>query len=151
MKVTLPRLPDAGESAEAREAAPLVSRLLKKSQARTIKVRPQGSRPEDLIRLPRSAFELLLELLSQMAEGNAVALVPVHAHLTTQEAAELLHISRPHLIHLLTKGRLPYQKVGTHRRVRFADLLRYKQAAEFERRKVLDELTQEAEKLGLGY
>jgi excisionase family DNA binding protein len=101
--------------------------------------------------VPREAFELFLEVLGQMANGNAVTIVPVHAELTTQEAADMLNVSRPHLIELLEAGKIGFRKVGTHRRVRFADLLAYQEADRASRKAALDELSQEAQDLGLGY
>ena len=72
--------------------------------------------------LPAPAFRLLVEALSQMARGHVVALTPIQADLTTQQAAELLGVSRPHLVKLLESGALPFRKVGAHRRVAFSDL-----------------------------
>jgi len=103
------------------------------------------------VTVPREAFDLFLEILGQMANGNAVTIVPVHAELTTQEAADLLNVSRPFLIGLVEEGKLPCRKVGTHRRIRYADVLAYQAADAAERAAVLDELTAEAEKHGLGY
>ncbi len=81
----------------------------------------------DAALLPEAAFRILLETLNQMARGHVVALTPREAVLTTQQAAELLGVSRPHLIKLLETGVIPHRMTGTHRRVRLSDLNAYRE------------------------
>ena len=85
------------------------------------------------------------------AAGNAVTLIPVHAELTTQQAAQILNVSRPFLIEQLEKSVIPYRKVGTHRRVMFKDLMEYKQTMDRNRLNALEELSAIDQELGLGY
>lgn len=106
---------------------------------------------EKKITFPFSAIKLLLDILTQMAEGNAITLIPIHAELTTQEGANLLNVSRPYLIKLLDKGDIPFHKVGTHRRIYFADLLAFKVKSHEQGQKALDELVKQAQELDLGY
>jgi len=94
---------------------------------------------------------LLADILTEMAKGNAVTLIPVHAELTTQQAADLLNVSRPHLIDLLEKGEMPFSKVGTHRRVLFHDLMANKQKTAQNRLQALAELSALDQEVGFGY
>jgi excisionase family DNA binding protein len=147
------KLPTPKAAEEAKTALRALSALPRRRTAtRTVQVRPddEGGRPVS-VTVPREAFDLFLEILGQMANGNAVTIVPVHAELTTQQAADMLNVSRPYLIGLLDEGKLACRLVGTHRRIKVADLLAYKAQDEAERKAVLDELTAEAEKHGLGY
>ena len=131
-----------------RELAETASRALARANQESITVRiDDGSE----LTLPKAVTPLLIHLLTEMAHGNAVTLIPIHAELTTQEAANLLNVSRPYLIGLLRDGKIPFHKVGTHRRVNFADLEKYRNAFEAQRQAALDALAAEAQELGMGY
>jgi len=144
------KLPTTEAAEQARFALRALAKVKSKKTARTLQVRPEGGAGVS-VTVPRQAFELFLEILGQMANGNAVTIVPVHAELTTQQAADMLNVSRPHLIELLEAGKIGFRRVGTHRRVRVSDLLAYHERDEADRKAALDELTSEAQKLGLGY
>jgi excisionase family DNA binding protein len=98
---------------------------------------------------PATAARLLVKILTEIAKGNAVTVVPLKPELTTQEAAALLNVSRPHLIKLLERGEIPFHKVGTHRRLRLADLLAYKRKSLEERKTILRELVALNQDIGL--
>lgn len=150
MQTAAVKLPTIEASEQAQFALRALRNVKSKKAARTIQVKPDSG-PDVPVTVPREAFELFLEILGQMANGNAVTIVPVHAELTTQQAADMLNVSRPHLIELLEAGKIGFRKVGTHRRIRVADVLAYQQADQADRNAALDELSQEAQKLGLGY
>lgn len=111
----------------------------------------QDGLPEETVTIPASAFRLLNEVLAQMSQGNAVTLLPIHAELTTQQAADILKVSRPFIVEQLENGKIPYRKVGTHRRILCKDLMQYKERMDRNRLKVLDELAAQAQELGMGY
>ena len=86
-----------------------------------------------------------------MARGDAVSLIPIHKELTTQEAANILNVSRPYLVKLMEAGEIPFHKNGVRRRVFFKDLMEYKQKRDQASMLLLDELTAEAQEFEMGY
>ncbi len=107
-----------------------------------------GPTGEEIV-LPPSLFRALQAAVDALSRGEAVTIAPIHKELTTQEAADLLNVSRQYLVRLLDEGRIPYAKTGTHRRVRFGDLMAYKEQRDTKRRRGLDELTRLSQELGL--
>jgi excisionase family DNA binding protein len=120
--------------------------MLSRAQGRAVLRDPSGNKE---FRLPHSVYRALEQVLHEMARGNAVQVLPVKAELSTQQAADLLNVSRPHLVKLLERGELPYHYVGTHRRVVLEDLLVYKEKRDRERLEALDEITRASDDLGL--
>jgi excisionase family DNA binding protein len=104
---------------------------------------------EPSVKIPAQAAHLLVQILDEMSRGNAVKVIPVQAELTTQEAAELLNVSRPTLIRLLDEGKIQFHKVGTHRRVLLKSTLAYKRRIETERKEALAELAAYDQELDL--
>ena len=126
----------------------LASSLNSRNATQKIKIESENGE-EKTLSIPSIAYELLIEILAQMSQGNAVTLVPVRAELSTQQAANLLNVSRPHLIKLLDRNEIPHRKVGRHRRILAKDLYSYKDDIDCKRSQSLDELTALTEELGL--
>jgi excisionase family DNA binding protein len=144
-----PIRPDAAEVKTADLALRRVRHYLSThADERAIRV-VVGGDPDDTLSLPRGAVELLARVLAHMAAGQGVSVVPAHAELTTQQAADLLNVSRPYLIGLLDAGQIEYRKVGKHRRVRVDSLMNYKRKDDHERREVADELAELNQEMGL--
>jgi excisionase family DNA binding protein len=118
------------------------------SQTQKITVESENGKEESLL-IPSVAYELLIDILSQISQGNAVTLVPVQAELSTQQAANLLNVSRPYLIKLLESKKIPYRKIGKHRRILAKDLYQYKADIDAKRSQSLDQLTALTEELDL--
>lgn len=147
---TLTTVPPSKDDAElARASGQRLASLARSGRPLTLRIR--DAEREATIELPAGAVKLLMAILEDMAAGRALTLVPQNVELTTQQAADVLNVSRPFLIQLLESKKLPYRLVGTHRRIRFEDVLKYKESIDAERRKVLDQLAHEAQKLGMGY
>jgi excisionase family DNA binding protein len=133
----------------AREVSHALAARLSNNDATPLPFRLLDTPPGQTLHLPATAVRLLVRILDEMAKGNALAVTPVQAEITTQEAAELLNISRPTLIQLLDEGRIEFRKVGTHRRVRLESLMKFKRQAEADRKAVLAELAAYDQELGI--
>lgn len=144
-------LPTALPTAQEAELARTSSRLLAHCIGHGPTARLRVIDGEGEIEVPVAALRMLVDILANMAEGNAINIVPIHAELTTQQAADFLGVSRPHLVGLVERGELPHHKVGTHRRVYFRDLLEYRTQRMAQSKAALDALAAQAQKLGMGY
>jgi excisionase family DNA binding protein len=140
-------LPSEEEAKLARESGRLLAAVVGRGRAGRLKV-VVG---KEELTVPVNALRLLVDILAHMADGNAVTIMPIHAEFTTQQAADFLNVSRPHLVGLLEANEVPFRKVGTHRRVLFKDLLAYREKSLASRRKALDELSKQAQELKRGY
>lgn len=145
-----PIIPNNQDIATAKEARRILASLLSK-KAKGLELQLNDSKGSQKIAIPDSASLMLLNILTQMSKGNAVTITPIHAELTTQEAADTLNVSRPFLIKQLEEGRVPFKMVGTRRKVLFDDLMAYKESMYRARQDTLDKLTAESQDLDLDY
>lgn len=133
------RLPSADERAAANQLRKIIAdQLAGEGDGARLTVGAPGAKAE--IVLAPALAQLLMELLRHIGQGDAVTLVPISQMLTTQQAADILNVSRPHLVSLLEKGEIPHSLVGRHRRVRAEDLFRYKEARDRTRQAALAQL-----------
>ncbi|MEM7134496.1 MAG: excisionase family DNA-binding protein [Chloroflexota bacterium] len=139
--------PTKNETQQAQESSRRLATVL--GNGDEIQLRLTNS--DETVIVPVSAMRLLVRMLAEMAQGNPVTFIPIHAELTTQQAASFLNVSRPFLIQILENGEIPFRKVGTHRRVCFQDLITYKQTMDAKRLEALDELVAQAQELNMGY
>jgi len=135
------RLPTPDEASKAKDATRVLGAMAKRRGALSLYLR-NGSKGETVVELPPAVSDLVLRLLMLVGKGEAVNLVPFGTELTTQQAADLLNVSRPFLIKLIDAGELPHHKVGRHRRIRAEDLLAYRRRRDRTRSAALDKLAQ---------
>jgi len=144
-------LPSDDDIALARESGRVLSTVLQtRAETQQIDLHDDTGAVRT-VRIPTTALRLLLDVLTEIGQGNAVSIIPIHAELTSQEAADVLNVSRPFLVQLLERGDIPFHKTGTHRRVRYQDVIAYKERIDAQRRKALDELAAQAQDLNMGY
>ncbi|WP_307832653.1 excisionase family DNA-binding protein [Planomonospora sp. ID91781] len=117
------------------------------SDSEEFEILVEGGGDQALV-LPRQAVEMFAYILGAMARGQGVQIMPLNAELTTQQAADLLNVSRPYLIGLLERGEIDYRLVGRHRRVRFEAVMEYMRHDDLKRRAVVDELSRLGQELG---
>jgi len=147
-----PVAPTAEDARLARESVEQLARLrAARSQRRRVRYRVETENGAgDSVVIPAAAAALLERILAEMAQGNSVTLMPVHAELTTQQAADILKVSRPFLVERLEQGEIPFRLVGTHRRIRLADVMRFKEQSDRRRLDALEKLAALDQALGQG-
>ncbi|NBC03768.1 MAG: excisionase family DNA-binding protein [Bacteroidetes bacterium] len=143
--------PTRKEQKAAKESKDILERISgkQKSSSETIEIGIAGE--AEPVKIPVSAFRFLNTIIEHMAQGKAITVNPVDAEITTQEAADLLNVSRPFIVKLLEEGEIPFHKVGSHRRIKLKDFLAYKSQYKKDQREALDELTKISQELGLDY
>jgi excisionase family DNA binding protein len=140
--------PGADESRLAREALVRVRRVLDDHPRDGEPVQLTLEAGKETVTVPRVVLDLLVRVLANLAAGQGVTLVPAHAELTTQQAADLLNVSRPYLIKLLDEQKIDYRTVGTHRRITASSLMDYKARDDAERRRAAAELAAMTREMG---
>ena len=152
----MPSLPLAIDPLTPTEEEAMIARDLKRdfknlSDSAALSITLTDGEVEKTVRLTHEDQPLLIEVLAAIAKGRPVAVLPVDEELSTQQAADLLNVSRPYLIGLLERNEIPFRTVGTWRRVRLADVLAYKRRSDSRRRAAQQELVDQAQELDLGY
>jgi len=136
---------------EETERAKNFSRILAKEFAPAESVTIQRDDVDESIEIPRQVFNVLMRVLAVMSEGKAFSLIPMDKELTTQQAADILNVSRPYLNKILDLGDIAHRKVGRNRRIKFSDLMEYKKSQEQKSRNALQELADQSQELDMGY
>jgi len=146
-------LPTAEDSKQAKDSSRVLAQALANySDDDRVRMTIQGSSgTNDELVLPGDIMNLLLNVLTQVSQGNAISLMPMHQEISTQQAADLLSVSRPHLVKLLEQGNIPFRKVGSHRRVKLTDVMDYRGTVDKERNRALDELSQLSQDMGMDF
>lgn len=145
-----PIAPSPGDIKLAQASRLKVEKLLNSGLPVSVVTRDNGKESE-LVEIPRSAVPIIKQILAAMEKGSAIVVMPVEAHLTTQQAADLLGVSRPFIIKLIDEKKLGCRKVGRHRRILLKELLEYKQQSYSKGQKILDELAEDGQAWGIGY
>lgn len=138
------------ETALARTSSDALSQFsISDNQPLTLRLENSRTGQQLEATIPAVAVRVFAEALAKLADGQPVAVMPLHAELSTQQAADLLGVSRPYFIKLLERGKMPFRKVGAQRRVQYRDLLHYINEYQTAASAALEEMTAEAERMGL--
>lgn len=147
--------PDEALAADAAVAAKALAKLVpaagRPPKASRVSLDARDQHHKARAEVPIEVFRLFIDILEELAQGHAVTVVPGGKELTTQQAADMLNVSRPYLIQLLEEGKIPFRRVGTRRRIKFEDLIRFQKRDDAQRKKVAAALAKEADELGLEY
>lgn len=119
------------------------------SRKNTVKIRVEET--EEFITIPKKAMSILSAIIENMADGKSISIIPSKSELSTQQVADMLNVSRPHVVKLLETKIIPFKKVGSHRRILLKDVMQYKEKLAKEREVQLESLANQAQKLNLGY
>jgi excisionase family DNA binding protein len=142
-------IPTESDRKMAKESRGIVKDCLGESGSCRLRIIVDGVERD--VDIPMTALRVLGEALRQIAMGKAPVVLPLDAEVSTQQAADILNVSRPYLIRLLDNNEISFRRVGAHRRIRLLDVLAYKRRNDEERMKVLDELEAQAQELNMGY
>ena len=142
-------VPTESERKMAKESRGIVKECLSGGESCRLRIIVDGVERD--VDIPMTAMRALGEALRQIAMGKTPVVLPLDAEVSTQQAADILSVSRPYLIRLLDSNEIPFRRVGAHRRIRLLDVLTYKRRNDEERMKVLDELQAQAQELNMGY
>lgn len=142
-----PFVADEAEAVVARAAADRLRAVAEANQNVEISIDNEDARI--VVPLPAAAVAMFHAVLEAMARRTPISIIPYDAELSTQQSADFLNISRPYLVRRLEAGDLPFRKVGTHRRIRFSDLVAYERRRAVEQETALADLHDEARRLGL--
>jgi len=148
MSTTLRAMPTQLDETQQETARQLLGALRRPTPTGRVALVSPGASPT-AIELPAEVYRLLLDILGHLADGDAVTVAPIHAEVTTQQAAELLNVSRPHLIKLLGQDALPYHRVGNRRKLALRDVLAYRRQLIDQHQERIDEHLRDSDELGL--
>jgi len=141
------RKPTKAEQKAARESYDALAASIEQLHSENPEIEIEET--EEKIRIPINALRLLAKILMELSRGNPISIVPIATEITTQAAAELIGCSRPHIVRLLEEGKIPFTKVGKHRRIKYEDLAKFKKEMKSRQKNKIQELMQLDEESGL--